>query len=177
MWICFLAYFIRDWRELQLVFSCMSLLMISFFFLLSESPRWLLASGRFDDAKETLQVIARKNGKVLDLKDFENTLAQLQKEIPSNTKTSLLGEVKKMSKIFLDLVKTPKMRQRTFLLMPTIFAVGMGTYGIHFSSRFADLDIFAVNLIKDTTAFSIVVIFMFILKYVSFKLIPTLHTF
>ena len=97
MWICFLAYFIRDWRELQLVFSCMSLLMISFFFLLSESPRWLLASGRFDDAKETLQVIARKNGKVLDLKDFENTLAQLQKEIPSNTKTSFLGEVQKMA--------------------------------------------------------------------------------
>merc|ERR1712123_413915 len=88
MWICFLAYFIQDWRELQLVFSCMSLLMISFFFLLSESPRWLLASGRFDDAKETLQVIARKNGKVLDLKDLENTLAQLQKEISANTKTS-----------------------------------------------------------------------------------------
>eukprot|EP00092_Neocalanus_flemingeri_P035998 GFUD01039196.1.p1 GENE.GFUD01039196.1~~GFUD01039196.1.p1 ORF type:complete len:521 (-),score=88.36 GFUD01039196.1:44-1606(-) len=166
MWICFLAYFIRDWRNLQLVFSLMSLLMISFFFLLSESPRWLLASGRFDDAREALQVIATKNGRVLDLKEFENTMAYLQKEIFANTKTSFLGEMKKLFSIFLDLVKTPKMRQRTLLLMPTIFAVGMGTYGIHFSSRFADLDIFAVNMIKAVSQFSIVVAYMFILKYV-----------
>jgi len=170
MWISFLAYFIRDWRNLQLVFSIMSLLMISFFFLLSESPRWLLASGRFEDAKETLKVIAKKNRTDLDIKDFEHNLAQLQKEISASSTTSFLGELKKMTNIFLDLVKTRNMRKRTLLLMPTLFAVGMGTYGIHFSSRFADLDIFAVNLIKAATNFSIVVVYMFVLKYVSFLL-------
>jgi len=166
MWITFLAYFIRDWRSLQLVFSIMSLMMISYFFLLSESPRWLLASGRFDDAKKTLQHIAIKNGKVLNMKELEETLALLQKEISSKSKTNILEELKSLLKIFSDLFKTPNMRQRTFLLMPTIFAVGMGTYGIHFSSRFADLDIFALNLIKAATNFSIVVVYMFVLKYV-----------
>ena len=169
MWLCFLAYFIRDWRELQLVFSLMSLLMISFFFLLAESPRWLMASGRFDEAKETLQVIARKNGHVLDLKDLENTLAQLQQGISANTKTTLLGELKKMYKIFLDLVKTPQMKLRTLLLAPTMFAVAMGYYGIHFSSRFAELDIFAVNMIKESANFTTLMVLMFILKYVSIK--------
>merc|ERR1712123_2458 len=166
MWICFLAYFIRDWRTLQLVFSLMSLLMIACFFFLPESPRWLLASGRFEEAKKTLKDIARKNGKDIDLRVFDNSIDVLQKDTCVDTKSSFFIEVKKMANIFVDLVRTPKMRRRTLLMMPTFFAVGMGNYGIHFSSRFASLDLFAVNMVKATTNFLVVVVFMFVLKYV-----------
>ena len=166
MLICLLAYFIRDWRSLQLVFSLMSLLMISYFFLLPESPRWLLVAGKLEEAKKTLQYIANKNGVDLDVKDFDASFESLEKSSDTDYKRSFLQELVNMFKLFIDLIKTPKMRKRTLLLIPVFVAIGMGNYGIHFSSRFADLDLFAVNMIKATTNFLIVVLLMFVLKYV-----------
>ena len=166
MWICFLAYFIRDWRTLQLVFSLMSLLMILYFFLIPESPRWLLSAGRFEEAKQILQDISRKNGENIDLKILDDSLKALQEDSCADKKGSFMKEMKKMTEIFLDVTRTPKMRRRTLLLIPTFFTIGMGFYGIHFSSKFANFDIFAVNMIKASTNFLIVFVLMFILKYV-----------
>jgi OCT family organic cation transporter-like MFS transporter 4/5 len=37
-----LAFFLRTWQHLQLAFAVVSLTLISYFFLIPESPRWLL---------------------------------------------------------------------------------------------------------------------------------------
>lgn len=166
MLISVLAYFIRDWRTLQLVFFCMSLSMLSYIVVIPESPLWLLSSGRVEDAKKILHKIARNNGKNIEPQLLDKTVEQLQNNIHGNLKRSFVDELKNMRSLFAALVRTPKMRMRTLLLVPTFFAVGMGSYGIHFSSRFANLDIFAVNIIKASTNFLVVVLFMYILHHV-----------
>ncbi|XP_061714196.1 solute carrier family 22 member 6-like isoform X2 [Cydia pomonella] len=45
-----LAYWLRDWRKLQFALSTLSALFISYWFCISESPRWLLATGNTEEA-------------------------------------------------------------------------------------------------------------------------------
>ncbi|BFF89089.1 organic cation transporter protein [Drosophila madeirensis] len=57
-----LAYLIRDWRILQLVISWPWLIMLSIWFWLPESPRWLLAQGRLDELCGLIERAAKTNG-------------------------------------------------------------------------------------------------------------------
>lgn len=52
------AYFVRDWMQLQLVAYAPIILACLLYFVIPESPRWLLASGKMDEAKQ----IAIKGG-------------------------------------------------------------------------------------------------------------------
>ena len=49
-----LAYLLRNWRDLQLAFTLTSLLSLSFL-RLQESPRWLLAKGKHQEAAAVLR--------------------------------------------------------------------------------------------------------------------------
>ena len=57
-----LAYWHRDWVNLQLSFAVISLLLVSYYFLVPESPRLLLQNGKSGRAKEILLEMASKNG-------------------------------------------------------------------------------------------------------------------
>ena len=41
------AYFIRDWEALQLSISLPSLALVSYYWFIPESPRWLISVNRF----------------------------------------------------------------------------------------------------------------------------------
>ncbi|XP_037080412.1 solute carrier family 22 member 3-like isoform X2 [Pollicipes pollicipes] len=58
-----MAYLIRDWRTLQLVTSLPGLLFVSFYWLVPESPRWLLSKGRVSEARNILESICKYNGR------------------------------------------------------------------------------------------------------------------
>ena len=45
---CPVAYFIRDWQPLQLAISIPSLLLLSYYWFIPESPRWLLSVNRYN---------------------------------------------------------------------------------------------------------------------------------
>lgn len=62
-----LAYFIRDWRFLQLTISIPFLLFPSLYWFIPESPRWLMSVGRYEEAETILRNVARFNGKSVDL--------------------------------------------------------------------------------------------------------------
>ena len=49
-----LSHLLRDWRDLQLAFTLASLLPLSFL-ALQESPRWLLAKGKHQEAAAVLR--------------------------------------------------------------------------------------------------------------------------
>ena len=59
------AYLIRDWVTLQLVAYVPWLILLGLWFLIPESPRWLIASGRHEKAVKVIQKMAAVNGKTV----------------------------------------------------------------------------------------------------------------
>lgn len=55
-----IAYFVRDWRFLQLVTSVPWVFITVYFWVLPESPRWLITVGRKKEAIDLLTRIAKR---------------------------------------------------------------------------------------------------------------------
>lgn len=63
MLLAIVTYFLRDWVTLCWYTSLPFLLYYLYIFVLPESPRWLLAKGKLEDALRILEQMAKVNGK------------------------------------------------------------------------------------------------------------------
>ncbi|XP_045471944.1 carcinine transporter isoform X2 [Harmonia axyridis] len=119
------AYLIRDWRHLTLATSVPFILYYFYWFVLPESPRWLLAKGRFDEALKILEDLAKTNGKELP----PSVIQSLKRSRSKSEKDELMK-----SPGLRGLCGTPNMRLKTFLITLNWFAnemvyVGLSYYG------------------------------------------------
>ncbi|KAL0967414.1 hypothetical protein UPYG_G00251940 [Umbra pygmaea] len=95
-----ISYFITDWRWLQVAITVPYLLFLSYYWLIPESPRWLLSQHNTEKAVSITEAIAKENKKTLS-KNIETMR-------DSNAKSSTAS--------FMDLIRTPNMRKHTFIL-------------------------------------------------------------
>lgn len=54
------GFFLRDWDKFQLAISLPSILFLSYYYLLPESPRWLLTAGKANEAIKVLEKAAKR---------------------------------------------------------------------------------------------------------------------
>ncbi|VDL74605.1 unnamed protein product [Nippostrongylus brasiliensis] len=102
-----MALLLRDYRVLHAAIALPSLIFLSYWWLIPESARWLVAKERYEEADAILTKAARINRSYIPEKWWE----QLQHT--QNSKYQSFGVI--------DLVRTPKMRIRTlvcFFLWP-----------------------------------------------------------
>lgn len=59
------TYLVRDWVQMCLYTSVPFLLFFLYILVMPESPRWLLAKGKLEEALNTLEIMARVNNKPL----------------------------------------------------------------------------------------------------------------
>ncbi|XP_074541469.1 solute carrier family 22 member 2-like [Halichoeres trimaculatus] len=97
-----LAYYITDWRWLQVVITAPYILFLSYYWFIPESPRWLLSQNKKAQAVEITEAMAKENKRTLS-KNIE-TLADDNADANANTAS------------FMDLIRTPKMRKHTLIL-------------------------------------------------------------
>lgn len=121
-----IVFIFRDWRYLSLAVSLPLLILFSCFFILPESPRWLIATGKFAEAAKIMQKMAEINGKQLP-SNYETILREkVESAISKSTpETRTYG--------IMDLVITPNMRKKTFIVTFIWFAntsvyVGLSYY-------------------------------------------------
>lgn len=54
------GYYLRDWNMFQLAISLPSVVFLSYYFLLPESPRWLLTAGKTAEAVKIMETAAKR---------------------------------------------------------------------------------------------------------------------
>nr|KAF6508035.1 solute carrier family 22 member 3 [Rousettus aegyptiacus] len=96
-----IAYFIPNWQGIQLAITLPNFLFLLYYWVVPESPRWLITRKEGDKALKILRSIAKCNGKYLSPNYSEITVTDEEVSNPS----------------FLDLVRTPQMRKCTLILM------------------------------------------------------------
>ncbi|KAM6180619.1 solute carrier family 22 member 3 [Erethizon dorsatum] len=96
-----IAYFIPNWQGIQLAITLPNFLFLLYYWVVPESPRWLITRKEGDKALKILRRIAKCNGKYLSSSYSEITVTDEEVSNPS----------------ILDLVRTPQMRKCTLILM------------------------------------------------------------
>ncbi|XP_069770026.1 organic cation/carnitine transporter 2-like [Narcine bancroftii] len=117
----FFAYYIREWRMLLLALTLPEILYLSFWWLIPESPRWLINKGRVSEAEEIVQDFAKKNGithvgvifPITSSRDFTHLNI-------SDDQKYLYG--------YMDLIKTPNIRNITILSFFVWMIVSIGYF-------------------------------------------------
>ncbi|KAK1887082.1 Solute carrier family 22 member 6-B [Dissostichus eleginoides] len=134
-----LAYWLRDWRKLQLVVCLPQFLFFSSAWWFSESARWLVLNRRSEDALKSLHRVARVNGK----KDIEDTLtlevlhSHMKKEMDSSRSTFTAY----------DLLRTRQMRRISICLLVVWFATSFAYYGLVMDLQKFGVSIYQIQLI------------------------------
>ncbi|KAL0966420.1 hypothetical protein UPYG_G00295110 [Umbra pygmaea] len=116
------AYFIRSWRMLLVASSIPGIFYIPLWWVIPESPRWLLLQGRVEEAELVIQNAAKKNRlpspevvfREDDCVELMQRSSQEQQRVYS----------------FLDLIRTTDMRNITILNVILWAATAMIFYGL-----------------------------------------------
>lgn len=124
-----ITYLIRNWVYLSLATSVPFLLYFLYWFVLPESPRWLLTKGRFEEASRILEQLARVNGK-----EFPASFKQQLKQRMTLKRTKSEESLARKGPGIWALFRTPNMRLKTCLVTLNWFAnetvyVGLSYYG------------------------------------------------
>lgn len=98
-----IAYFVREWRTLQLVTSLPWIIVAVYYWLIPESPRWLISVGKRKEAIDILTLIAKRNNRPTD------KIEAIVRDI------GIANKNQHATGTYADLFKTPKIRMYTII--------------------------------------------------------------
>ncbi|XP_066986623.1 organic cation transporter protein-like isoform X1 [Macrobrachium rosenbergii] len=130
-----IAYLIRPWRWLQVAYTFPTIFFFSFYWLIPESPRWLISQGRFDEAAEILTKAAKVNGRCFPpahavVQSMKRMIGQKEEKPKENLSQRIVSSLRH----FLILVLKPELRKNILISYFCWFAVSMVYYGISLNS-------------------------------------------
>ncbi|TKS67736.1 Solute carrier family 22 member 5 High-affinity sodium-dependent carnitine cotransporter [Collichthys lucidus] len=115
------AYLVRNWRHLSLIMAVPGLACIPLWWLVPESPRWLLSRGRLLNADLLLRAAALENK------------VEAPKVIFLPSKGDEAASQKAKSLGFLDLLRTRNIRNMTLVQWLIWFSVSVSYFGLSFN--------------------------------------------
>ncbi|KAM6919983.1 solute carrier family 22 member 21-like [Lycodopsis pacificus] len=127
------AYFIRGWRMLLVATAVPGFLFIPAWWLIPESPRWLLQKGRVTEAELVIRVLAKRNRVPAPEVIFR---ADECLELMQNK-----GE-EEQTYTYLDLIRTPNLRNITILSVFIWISTSMVFYGLSLNTSNLNGDVY-----------------------------------
>jgi len=104
-----MAIWLGNWRSYLWAASLPALGMLLFPVFLHESVEWLLTKGKFDKAVNNLKSVAKFNGRQVDDSVFDEFIKHYREKLNSATKKS--------SDTFMGMLRTPRLRKFTIILL------------------------------------------------------------
>ncbi|KAH9642623.1 hypothetical protein HF086_011216 [Spodoptera exigua] len=114
------AYFLRSWDNFCLGVGIPHVLYLAYFFILPESPKWLISVGRLEEASKVMTQAAKWNNLPTD------NMLDVAKSIASE-KVNSNEPIRKAT--YLDLLKTKVLRINIFGSCMIWFVLGISYYG------------------------------------------------
>ncbi|XP_076336274.1 organic cation transporter protein-like isoform X2 [Tachypleus tridentatus] len=118
-----LAWFIRDWSNLQLAITVPGVLFFSLWWFLPESPRWLLAQSKAKQLQKELEKVLKLNNRQV------SNLEDVVKRLINKENKDKEQQTKKRA-TFLNLLLTPNMRSKTLNIYFNWFVNSFVYYGL-----------------------------------------------
>ncbi|CAG5027893.1 unnamed protein product [Parnassius apollo] len=113
------GYFLRDFSDFQLGISIPTIILLSLFILLPESPRWLIAVNETDKAIVILEKVAKEN---------KQPSVDIRKEVETYQQTLQQNQTKKGN--ILDLFRTPNLRKNILCMAFNWLSCSYCFYGV-----------------------------------------------
>ncbi|KAF4098123.1 solute carrier family 22 member 4 [Onychostoma macrolepis] len=117
MLLPWIASAVRDWRSLLRVLSGLTVVYIPLWWLIPESPRWLLSQGRVLESEAIVREAAKKNKVAAPEVIFNQS--EVKEAASQNSKYSVL-----------DVLRTSDIRKTTFLCLLLWMAINVGYFGL-----------------------------------------------
>ncbi|CAK1555212.1 unnamed protein product [Leptosia nina] len=124
--ICYLllpviAYFLSDWKHLQLVTSLPWAFVLLYYFVIPESPRWLITMGRKKEATDILVNMAKRQN--MPTENIEALVDKTYEELVKNDENQ--------HATYIDLFKTPKIRMYTLMTSFVWMCCSLSFFGVN----------------------------------------------
>ncbi|XP_039273257.2 organic cation transporter protein-like [Styela clava] len=133
MLVAMISYYLREWRTIQLAISAPYLIGILIWWLMPESPRWLVQRNRKKEALKVLSGIARINR--MPKISEQDAFGTVGKEIKNETEIENKSGAKAV-------FKSPHLRSTTFKEFYIWFSVSCVYYGLTLNAAELDGDPF-----------------------------------
>ncbi|XP_067676535.1 organic cation transporter protein-like [Haliotis asinina] len=130
------AYVIRDWQRLQLVLSAPTVLFLTYYWLIPESPRWLISKKRYVMADAIMRHAAKVNKATL-------TSDLLTGSVLVNDRSEPLWSI----------LTSPCLVTRSIIVFLNWFVCSLGYFGLGLNVASLGGSIYANSLIAGTTEF------------------------
>ncbi|XP_019865363.1 organic cation transporter protein isoform X2 [Aethina tumida] len=119
-----LAFYIPEWRSLQLALTLPGLIFICYWFIIPESTRWLVAKNRITEAKKLVQRAAKVNNVTISDEVLNTHLVPEEKPAVDLKQASVL-----------DIFKYPNLRKRSLIIFFDWFANNITYYGLSWNTN------------------------------------------
>lgn len=127
------AWYFKDWRQIQLVCILPGILFFSYYFILPQSIRWLIQKGKFSTARKELNKIAKGNNVTLPSDQDLQLYKKVELDnLPSSNNESIL-----------DLMKNAKLLVRLLNVFLNWIVITMIYYGLSMNAASLAGDVFA----------------------------------
>lgn len=123
------AYFIKDWRILQVALSAPGIVFLCYWWFVPESARWLITKGRGAEAKEILLKAAKENKVTIPEDILDNLLPKTEMangDLPSEQEARKKKTSVRQATLY-HLFHYPNLRKKTLIILFSWF-VNSGTY-------------------------------------------------
>ncbi|XP_051536552.1 solute carrier family 22 member 4 [Myxocyprinus asiaticus] len=146
-----IAFAVRDWRYLLRILSVLTVVYIPLWWLIPESPRWLLAQGRVMESEAIVRQAAKKNKVTAPDVIFKE----------SEVKETTL-QIGKYS--ILDILRTSNIRKTTFMCLLLWMAINIGYFGLSLNTSNLSGDPFLNCFLSAVTEVPAYIVATFLLR-------------